>query len=517
MHPRNPYRVPPDFVALSNACPALAPYLRHNQQNQQIQLDWSDTKALIELCRALLFCDFGVRWTLPEQNLCPTVPSRLNYLLWIEDLLALSAMSTSGQVTGVDIGTGASCIYPLLGVAHFGWKFIATELDPDSVVAARHNVSLNRWQDKIEVRQVTTSVERRSAESCLPSRLPTSQTTQDKHASPILCGVLQCGDDIQFCMCNPPFFDFDEMPLPNAATRPHARCAATQAEQFTPGGEVGFISQLVAESTQLREKVLWYTSLVGRKASLRPILRSLRAASVAHIRTTEIAQGQTWRWAIAWSFVPAAAPVMLTPDKPASKVFYVTGLSVSETRARIFEYLRAAGAGVDVEETRSLPSQHETEERSEMPTEPPPMCELLIRGRLEPSSLGSDARASSEDVRSHARVNTKKRVAGESLDHPASGTARAVHICRDGFCFRVELSTQALAVDGQSEQAHCHSLGATTASDFLDDVDGLWMTVTLEASVMGFGSAAFWRFAEQLRNDVVRDTRKWRRQRLAAD
>ena len=37
----------------------------------------------------------------------------------------------------VDIGTGASCIYPLLGRAQLGWRFLATDIDPASVAAAR--------------------------------------------------------------------------------------------------------------------------------------------------------------------------------------------------------------------------------------------------------------------------------------------------------------------------------------------------------------------------------------------
>ena len=77
----------------------------------------------------------------PADRLCPTIPSSHNYLLWLEDLIAPE--TSSSAVLGVDIGTGASCIYPLLGVAQRGWHFIATEVDPLSVAAARHNVSLN--------------------------------------------------------------------------------------------------------------------------------------------------------------------------------------------------------------------------------------------------------------------------------------------------------------------------------------------------------------------------------------
>ena len=166
MHPRNRYKDrPPDFVALARADAAFARLLLPGGQ-----LDWSSPQATTELCRVLLLHDFGVRWELPPDRLCPTVPSRLNYLLWLEDLLALpsavggrgagASEEASGGDTaapaplGVDIGTGASCIYPLLGVAQLGWRFIATEIDPVSVGAARRNVSLNGWEESIDVRAV---------------------------------------------------------------------------------------------------------------------------------------------------------------------------------------------------------------------------------------------------------------------------------------------------------------------------------------------------------------------------
>ncbi|CAN0142790.1 unnamed protein product, partial [Hapterophycus canaliculatus] len=47
---------------------------------------------------------------------------------------------------GVDVGTGASCIYPLLGAKVAGWSFLATEIDPVSAEWADKNVRANCLQ-----------------------------------------------------------------------------------------------------------------------------------------------------------------------------------------------------------------------------------------------------------------------------------------------------------------------------------------------------------------------------------
>lgn len=69
------------------------------------------------------------RW-IPDGQLCPTVPNRSNYIHWIEDLLAsdiIAKTNTSGDnVKGFDIGTGANCIYPLLGAFLLGWSFVGS-------------------------------------------------------------------------------------------------------------------------------------------------------------------------------------------------------------------------------------------------------------------------------------------------------------------------------------------------------------------------------------------------------
>lgn len=58
----------------------------------------------------------------------PQVPNRHNYILWLKGLMDSTSYEKPGErtVVGIDIGTGASCIYPLLGTAQRDWSFIAT-------------------------------------------------------------------------------------------------------------------------------------------------------------------------------------------------------------------------------------------------------------------------------------------------------------------------------------------------------------------------------------------------------
>ena len=125
MHSRNRYKEKPaDFLELSRIYPQLQTYIVQRSTDSG-SIDFSNPKAVRELTKALLADDFNLKWDLNEGHLVPTIPLRLNYLHWIEDLMSeYEGLVPKGQeVVGLDIGVGASCIYPLLGVRMNKWKF----------------------------------------------------------------------------------------------------------------------------------------------------------------------------------------------------------------------------------------------------------------------------------------------------------------------------------------------------------------------------------------------------------
>lgn len=49
----------------------------------------------------------------------------------------------AGDIAGLDIGCGASLIYPLLGAPLHGWRFVAVDVTDVALCGARNNLALN--------------------------------------------------------------------------------------------------------------------------------------------------------------------------------------------------------------------------------------------------------------------------------------------------------------------------------------------------------------------------------------
>ncbi|KAK2142055.1 hypothetical protein LSH36_1002g03117 [Paralvinella palmiformis] len=146
MHPRNVYKDrKPNFKKLAEKYEEFHKHVLHDDHGT-VQIDFKKPECLRALSWALLKDDFNLDVLMPLDRLIPTIPLRLNYILWLEDILDRETET----ICGIDIGTGASCVYPLLGAKKNGWSFIATESDGTNYQYAKKNVENNQMTDKIK-------------------------------------------------------------------------------------------------------------------------------------------------------------------------------------------------------------------------------------------------------------------------------------------------------------------------------------------------------------------------------
>lgn len=204
------------------------------------------------------------------------------------------------QVVGIDIGTGASCIYPLLGTAQRDWSFIATGNTFTSLASLF--ISLTDANTDIDESSLHYA-EQNMARNNLAHRIRLVPRNPTANLIPL--------DDLNipsasFVMTNPPFYASDEEMASLAAKKarpPLTACTGAPTEMVTDGGEVGFASRILEESLVLKERVDWYSTMLGKFSSLEAVTAMLRDADVDNYAVTEFVQGtKTRRWAVAWSF-----------------------------------------------------------------------------------------------------------------------------------------------------------------------------------------------------------------------
>ncbi|KAG5962390.1 hypothetical protein E4U57_007061 [Claviceps arundinis] len=296
---RGLYARPTDFKELARLDPEFAAVVKGRD------LDFRDPKSVMQLTKTLLRLDFGIKIHLPDDRLCPPVPNRHNYMIWLKDLLDTSSYDEPGQKrTGLDIGTGASCIYPLLGCAQRPWSFIATgtsetfpylasmtlllltflgtDIDPSSLEWAQSNIKLNDLSHRIHI------LPRHPDSPLIPLNEPGLPPT------------------IDFTMTNPPFYSSEEEMLQSAQNKhrpPYTACTGSTTEMVTPGGELAFVQRIFTESLVSRGHIQWYTAMFGFLSSLTAFIETLHAENVQNYAVTEFVQGKkTRRWAVGWSF-----------------------------------------------------------------------------------------------------------------------------------------------------------------------------------------------------------------------
>lgn len=189
----------------------------------------------------------------------------------------------------MDIGTGANCVYPILGNAEYNWNFVATDIDAASLKVAQNNINKNNLQDFVFLRH-----------------------QNDK--SHIFKGVIKEEDMFSVSMCNPPFYK-SEIEALEATKRKLIglnradvddkivrNFSGTQNELWYKGGEKAFLHTYLYESSLFKKQCLWFTTLVSKKDLVKGMYASLKKLGATQIKTINMAQGNKISRIVAWSF-----------------------------------------------------------------------------------------------------------------------------------------------------------------------------------------------------------------------
>ena len=290
LHPRNRHAAGYDFPRLVGACPELGKHVRPSPAGTPT-IDFAAPAAVLALNRALLKADYGIaHWDLPPGYLCPPIPGRADYLHHLADLLGENARGPTVRV--FDVGVGANAIYPILGHQEYGWSFVGSEIDPVALKAARANVAANPG--------LAGHIE------CRPQGSPAQ----------LFRGVVRAWERFAACLCNPPFHGSaaeaaagTQRKVKNLhgqrAAEPVLNFGGQSHELWCPGGEVGFIRRLIAESAELPELCRWFTTLVSKRDSLPLLERALKSVRPHDVRIIPMQQGQKQSRILAWTFARA--------------------------------------------------------------------------------------------------------------------------------------------------------------------------------------------------------------------
>jgi 23S rRNA (adenine1618-N6)-methyltransferase len=296
LHPRNRHRGRYNFAQLSEALPTLKNFLAANPFDaNELTIDFANPAAVMALNAALLKSFYAVEsWSIPPGYLCPPIPGRADYVHHAADLLATDRSGTiprGPEIRVLDIGVGANCIYPLIGRHEYGWRFVGSDTDA---------VALNAAQEILDANE--------GLAAAIELRL-------QKSTQKIFEGILAPDERFDLVLCNPPFHTSARAAeagaarkwknlgkAGNAESNPKLNFGGQAPELRCDGGEVGFVSRMVAESALRRAQVSWFSALVSREEHLPEIYFALKNVGARKVETIAMAQGQKKSRIVAWHF-----------------------------------------------------------------------------------------------------------------------------------------------------------------------------------------------------------------------
>lgn len=293
LHTRNLHRSRYDFPVLIRSCPQLEAYVAENAYGD-LSVNFADPDAVKMLNKALLIHFYGLKeWDVPANYLCPPIPGRADYLHYLADLLAAvnqGDIPRGKQIKVLDIGTGANCIYPIIGHQVYGWSFTGTDIDKRAIHAAENIAALNPV-----------------LQHDLTFRL-------QHHPAAIFKGVFKPGEYFDLSLCNPPFHASAEEAMAGSRRKTQhlskgrntevvLNFGGQQSELWCKGGELEFIRNMILESKDFAHQCCLFSSLVSKSAHLAPLYTVLERTGATRVETVAMSQGQKQSRFIAWTFL----------------------------------------------------------------------------------------------------------------------------------------------------------------------------------------------------------------------
>lgn len=281
MHPKNPLNDRYDFEKLIKINPELKNHVSKNK-NGEDSINFDNPKSIKLLNASLLKYFYGIsKWEFPEQNLCPPIPSRADYLYWIDDLIGHKR-----NILALDVGVGANCIYPLIGHKAFGWSFVGSDIKQSSINSAQKIINKNALEYAISLRF-------------------------QKNKESIFHSIINQNENFEFTICNPPFHE--SLEDAQAATQRKRKNLGLKGstilnfrgehnELFCKGGEKEFIVKMIKESTNYKNQVRWFTTLVSKESHLPYFQKLLIEIKCSEVKIIPMNHGQKKSRILAWSY-----------------------------------------------------------------------------------------------------------------------------------------------------------------------------------------------------------------------
>lgn len=297
LHPRNRNRERYDLSALTISNPELSKYV-HTNKFGNASVDFSNPKAVKILNQALLNHYYGIKyWEFPDENLCPPIPGRADYIHHMADLLSennFGRIPKGENIICYDIGMGASCIFPIIGTTEYGWRFIGSDIDATSIASSQNIVLKNS-----------------SLNNMIECRL-------QENPKDVFYGIIGKGDTIDISICNPPFHASTEeaqrgsqRKIKNLSGKnnktPQLNFAGISNELICEGGESKFIHNMIRESKNFSKNCLWFSTLVSKQSNLKGIYKSLESYDAKQVKTIPMGTGNKSSRIIAWTFLSKTA------------------------------------------------------------------------------------------------------------------------------------------------------------------------------------------------------------------